>query len=69
MWTHLGTITRRMVVALLLAGSLGTAAFAFNATVRAEGSRCCLWITQCDGGDCSAKDTCGANGFCCSGCD
>lgn len=69
MWAHLGTTTRRLFVAVLLAGSLGTAAFAFNATVRAATPQCCLWITQCNGADCFGKGSCGGDGFCCSGCD
>jgi hypothetical protein len=66
---HLGLALRHLFVAVVQAGSIGTAAFALNVTVRAESARCCLWIAQCNGADCTAKDVCGGNGFCCSGCD
>lgn len=68
MWKYLGTNSRRMVLAVLLAGSLGTAAFAFNATVHAKASGCCVFITHCIGEPCVSKDQCGGN-FCCSSCD
>ena len=69
MWKQLGIIPRRMLVALLLASSLGTAAFAFNATVHAKSVRCCLLIANCIGNDCNDDDDCPGKDFCCSTCD
>jgi hypothetical protein len=67
MWKELGIMSRRMLVAVLLAGSLGTAAFAFNATVYAKASGCCLLIAECFGNECSG-DTCEGGNFCCDDC-
>jgi hypothetical protein len=64
MWTSLEPTARRLVVTALLAGSLGTAVFAFNTTVTTQ-QGCCLFIaTQCIGDPCVTKDACGGN-FCC----
>ena len=67
---HLGTLSRRMVLAGLLASSLATAAFAFNATVYAKSPRCCLLIANCVGEGCSDSEDCDfGHGFCCSECE
>jgi hypothetical protein len=66
MWKHLGILPRRMVLAMLLAGSLATAAFAFNATVHAKQIGCCLLIAHCIGNTCEGNGECGG-GYCCIG--
>jgi hypothetical protein len=68
MWTLLVQTARRTATAVLLASSLGTAAFAFNTTVYAERAGCCFWIAECvQGWDCSTPDEC-SSGFCCLPC-
>lgn len=70
---HLGIAYRRMLVAVLLASSLGTAAFAFNATVHAKSGGCCLLIASCIGNTCNDIGDCVdlgvEGGFCCDSCD
>lgn len=61
---------RGMVWAVLLAGSLATAAFAFNATVYAKDDTCCLSLgSQCFGNLCEDSDNCqNGQGVCCDRC-
>jgi hypothetical protein len=69
MWKHVGIIPRRILFAALLASSLGTAAFAFNATLHAKSNGCCMIVASCNGDDCVDHDEC-STGYCCSGgCD
>jgi hypothetical protein len=70
MWTNLGMVFQRMFFALLLAGSLGTAAFAYSSTAyaTAERSGCCFWIGDCFSGmGCSDDDEC-VGSWCCPVC-
>lgn len=68
MWSNLGVLAGRLVVAAVLAGSVGTAAFAFSSTATTQ-QGCCLFIaTQCIGEPCVTKDACGGN-YCCPTCD
>ena len=61
---------REMAVAVLLAGSLATAAFAFNATVYAKNDKCCLSLgSHCLGAECEDNDECSnGQGICCDKC-
>ncbi len=68
MLNDLRGIARKMVLAVMLASSLATAAFAFNATVHAKQDGCCLLIASCLGDSCANSDGCGGD-YCCEGCD
>ena len=70
MWKNYGVRVRTAAIAIVVAGSLGTAAFAFTTTAHAKEDRCCLVITTCWGNSCEDDDQCDdGNGFCCSFCE
>ena len=68
MWKDPGTVSRRILMAGLLASCLGTAAFAFNATTSpAKQDGCCMVVAACFGSACSTSENCDS-GYCCNPC-
>lgn len=69
MWKTSELLSRRLVLAALLAAGLGTAAFAFSSRVEAQEDGCgrCLLIAHCMGNSCSSDGDCGGD-FCCPPC-
>jgi hypothetical protein len=67
-WKRIGSTSRRLVLTVLVASSLATAAFAFDATVNAKQSGCCLVIAHCIGSICGPGEECPNGDYCCDPC-